>query len=80
LRIVCNEGAGEEAQLLLGPVFELKQPNVSHNTVKKLSFGTFEYIPSPCFMLFCYTLFYFKASRQFTQHLNLGNSFLFIAL
>jgi len=27
--------AYKRAQLLLGPVFDLKEPNVSHNTVKK---------------------------------------------
>jgi hypothetical protein len=29
------ESAGKRAQLLLGPVFKLKEPNVSHTTVKK---------------------------------------------
>jgi len=33
--LVCTESAREKAQLLLGLVFELKEPNVSHTTVKK---------------------------------------------
>jgi hypothetical protein len=58
--LVCTESAGEKAQLLLGPVFELKEPNVSHTTVKKCHLKLLNVYPTLVLFSFVIRLFTLK--------------------